>query len=285
MRKSSRRKYNWPVQQMTAPFRCLRIVVATAWAAGLSMAQSETVIDVTGYRPLATAVEQAEAALGIPINYEDVRYEHQADLEDLSTAAQRAEVPGYRLLGPRKGRVSGVLRAGRSGPRGGKMLDVAGLLSSYRANKSPCDFAVEEANGMLYVVPTQYLARDGQARPMAPVMNTPVSVAFAERTVWETVKAITDSVAAATGARVRVGTMPFFPDRKIGYGVSGASARDALAELFGKISTTPVSYQLFFDPAAGYMLNAHAVPAAASEPAAMPRTEPSGSSDRFFIKK
>lgn len=275
------------MQQTSATRRSLWIAVALGWPTGaLLMAQTEAVVDVTDCRPLAVAVEQAETVLGIPINYEDVRYENSADLEDVSTAAQRAEVPGYRLLVPRTGRVSGLLRAGRFGPHGGKVLDVANLLSSYRENGLPGDFTIEEANGMLYVVPTRYLAADGRKRDMLSLMRTPVSVPFADRTVWDTVAVIMDSVSVTTRARVRIGMMPFFPKLKISYGVSGASARDALAELFGKAASGPVSYQLLFDPRAGYMLNVHPVPSAGPDSAAtLPGTEKSSSSGHFFDKK
>jgi hypothetical protein len=264
----------------------LRIAAAlVCLSSGVLTAQTATAIDTIDHRPLASALAKAEAVLGIAINYEDVPYENLSDLEDVSTVQQRSAYPGYRLLVPRKGQVNATIQSYAAMLDGERILNVDALLSSYRASRLPGDFAVEQANGMLYVVPTQVLGANGSTRSVQSLMKTLVTVPDAERTVAETVTAILQSVSSATRARIAVGCLPFLPKDIVRYGVSRKSARDALAELFSKLTARSVFYQLLFDPATAYMLNVWVTPSAGSPAPEAPQAEPpSSGGSRFFSR-
>src|SRR6476660_9070706 len=110
-------------------------------------AQTTKVIDVTDARPLWAALDALEITVGGAINYEDPPYENEADLQDFSTPQQRAAAPAWwRLVGPRLGNVRAEVQV----PAAGKAADhdvifnVNLLLASYRQNKLPGDFKVEQ---------------------------------------------------------------------------------------------------------------------------------------------
>lgn len=221
-----------------------------AMMASVLTAQTTKVIDVTYPRPLSSALDALELVVGTPINYEDPPYENVADLQDVSTQQQRTARPGYRLLVPRTGHVNAQIQPPTTGnaPTNEVMFDVNLLLSSYRQNSLPGDFAVEQANGMLYVSPTKVLGANGTMRDVTSPMMSPVTIPSARRTVAETAQAIFDAVYKATGLRIEIGTFPFWPTDVVTFGVSGELARDALANLFAQTGKGPLSYRLTFDP-------------------------------------
>lgn len=236
-------------------------------------AQVPTEVSSSGHRPLAGALDALEVATGTAINYEDVPYENQADLEDVSTPQQRASRAGYRLLVPRKGTVSAPLQAGRLSSEADRVFQVNMLLSNYRDNKMPGDFRVEQANGMLYVIPTRVLGANGSLRELRSPMTTLITIPYGERSAIETVAAILAAVSKATRVRMDVGSLPFSPAQTVGFGAVDEPARDALARLFAKLTKSPVSYRLLFDPVMAYMFNVRTIPdadAAASETAPAP---------------
>jgi hypothetical protein len=123
-------------------------------------AQTTRVIDVNQPRPLWAALDALEIAVGGAINYEDPPYENEADVHDFSTPEQRATEPvGWALIGPREGHVTAEVQLPSTGKAADYevVFDVNLLLASYRQNKLPGDFKVEQANGMLYVAPTKVL--------------------------------------------------------------------------------------------------------------------------------
>ncbi len=225
-------------------FLALLAMTATALAA------QTTKIDVNEPRPLSKALDALEVLTGMPINYEDPPYENEADLQDVSTPKQRAERPGYRLLVPRSGRVTAELQL----PATGKLADsdvifqVNLLLAGYRQNRLPGDFRIEQANGMLYIIPTKVLAASGTMREVTSPLTALVSVPYAQRTVSETAQAIFDGVYKATGLCIVIGTFPFWPTHTVRFGASGEPARDALAKLLAQTGTGSFSFRLTFDP-------------------------------------
>jgi hypothetical protein len=118
----------------------------------VSQAHTTKVIEVNEPRPLWAALDALEIAVGGAINYEDPPYENEADVHDLSTPDQRAKEPaGWALIGPREGHVTAEVQVPATGKAADNevVFDVNLLLASYRQNKLPGDFKVEQANGML----------------------------------------------------------------------------------------------------------------------------------------
>jgi hypothetical protein len=214
-------------------------------------AQTTKVIDVNEPRPLWQALDALEIVVGGTVNYEDPPYENVADLQDVSTPQQRAAEPaGYQLLVPRGGRVTAEVQApaARKAADNDIIFDLNLLLASYRQNKLPGDFKVEQANGMLYVTPTKVLGANGVMRDVTSPMTALVTVPYAQRNVADTTEAILDAVYKATGLRITIGSLPFWPTQMVSFGASGESARDALARLFAQTAGGPLTYRLVFDP-------------------------------------
>jgi len=226
--------------------------------------RSQVIVSNLDHRPLVGALDTLEKTVGVPVNYEDVPYENAVDLVDVSTPQQRAANPGYHLLVPREGQVSATVSLAAD-----CATNVNSLLASYRQNLLPGDFAVEQANGMVYVVANRVLGSNGLIRSVASPMKTLVTVPFAERTVEATV-AIVLSAVSATGAKIEFGAFPFRPTDRISFGATQSPARDVLASVFAKATSTPLSYRLLFDPLSGYMLNVQMAHAGSTAVAASP---------------
>jgi len=208
---------------------------------------------------LAAALDALEKVTGIAINYEDIPYENESDLEDVSTSQQRAATPSYRVMVPRRGSVSVPLRAMESG--GDRLAVLNELVSSYRRNKLPGDFKVEQANGMFYVIATRTTSENGAVRDVVSPLSAPISVPYAERRIIDTVALILAVASKPGGPRIDVGSLPFFPPTLVSFGADREPARDALARLFAKATARPVSYRLLFDPLLkNYMMNVQALP-------------------------
>ncbi len=225
------------------------LAILTMTAATVLSAQNAAV-DVTDSRPLSAAIDALEVVVGTSINYEDPPYENEADLQDVSTQAQRTAQPGYRLLVPRIGRVTAGVQKLAAGnvQESDAIFDINLLLANYRQNVLPGDFKVEQANGMIYVTPTRVLGANGSVRSVTSPMMSLVTVPYAQRSVADTLQAIFDAVYKATGMRIVIGNLPFWPTDVVIFGASGESARDALARLFVQTRRGSLSYRLTFDP-------------------------------------
>ena len=210
-------------------------LVLTLVLAAPLLAQASKGIAVTAPRPLWDAINALEAAAGGTVNYEDVPYENPADVQDYSTPAQRAAQPqGWQLLGPVTGTVTAEIPVPANGAvtANDLLYDVNLLLASYRQNHLPGDFQVEQANGMLYVMATKVLGANGVVRTVTSPMLTVITIPTADRSVVGTVQAIFDAVGKATGLRIGVATLPFWPSQRVAFGATAEVARDALARLF-----------------------------------------------------
>jgi hypothetical protein len=250
-------------------------------------AQSDAVIENTDRRPLVGALDKLEAIFGTPINYEDVPYEAASDLEDVSTPQHRASSPGYALLVPRKGHVK-IPREQTSGAD--RMLPLMSLLANYRSERLPGDFVIEEANGIVYVVPKKVLGRNGQERNLSSVMTTPITIPYGQMRVVEAVAAILNATSKATQSEIQVGSLPFSLRDTIEFGANSEPARNALARLFAKAgSEGRLSYRLLYDPILKlYMLNvrrvSHCDMVEPSSKDAAPAMAPPVNDGQFFDK-
>jgi hypothetical protein len=218
-------------------------------------AQSSVSIDETDHRPIAAALDRLQSETGVVINYEDVPYENAADLEDVSTEQQRAARPGYRLLVPRKGNIKAVGQVNNATSLADTMSVLHSLFANYKLNRMPGEFALEQFNGTLYVVPTRFVNATGSPQDVTSPMKSNIDVPYAERSVMDTVDLIAKATSQASGKRIDVGTVPFLPSTRVAFGVKGEPSRSALAKLFAQLHSS-VSYRLLYDPQdQAYMLN------------------------------
>jgi hypothetical protein len=254
--------------------RCLAIV---AFAATTSAAQTTNIINVTDSRPLNGAIDALESVIAQPINYEDPPYENVADVQAVSTPQLQAGRPGFQILVPRIGNVAASVQipAPNANSESDAIFDLNLLLVSYQQNSLPGAFKVEEANGMIYVTPTEVMGANGVTRQVSSPMTVPVTVPYAKRTVAATVRAILTAVSGATGFSFGIGSLPFWPTDVVSFSASAEPARDSLARLFAQTATGPMSYRLLFTPRPNktrpfdYVINFH-------RPGSTPPNAPAG---------
>jgi hypothetical protein len=213
--------------------------------------QSLKMIDVSDPRPMASAIDSLEISIpGIPINYEDPPYENVADVQDVATAAQRLARPNFHLIVPRDGHVLAQVMVPNGAPSlaADTIFNLTQVLLHYRQGALPGDFKIEPANGMIYVTPVQILGANGVTRNVSSPMLITVWIPTAMRSVAEQATAILDAISRASGSKIVLGALPFWPTEQVTFGASGESARDALARLFMLVDGGPFSYRLLFDP-------------------------------------
>src|ERR1700682_1442721 len=192
----------------------LSLLVLSGFACGQAKLST---IEVSTGRPLASAVLEIEKIAGIAINYEDVRYEHSADLQDVTDAVmrpeQRALAPaGARVIVPRGGRLSVPVAVDATT---GKLLDVPAITTALNAvlaaNNSggfAGKFTLENYGGVFFVHPAQVRDAGGATVAATPVLTTPVSFPQQQRNGAQTIDLILSQVSKVTGFRIELGMIP-----------------------------------------------------------------------------
>ena len=117
---------------------------------GLALrAQSPLHIRVNHPRPLEAALDELEATLGIPINYEDPQFQCANDFQNvtdqLQNAAQRAANPNARIIVPKGGSLELDSILASSSPTVADALSLANQLRvKHEANGYPGRFNVTQ---------------------------------------------------------------------------------------------------------------------------------------------
>ena len=265
-----------------------KIGLTTALVFALSVSAQQPQLIVSAHRPVAAMLDRMEPLFGMPVNYEDAPYVHQGDLEDVATPEHRARYgQTFKLWVPKKGTLS--LAVGTMSPsrtEGEKVQMVETILSVNRSSGGPGDFALEQANGFLYVVPASVSGPDGRKQIVSSVLKAEVSFPTSERSVIDTVQLILESAGKSSRQRIVPGQVRFPPSMKVNFGVQGEPARDALARLFKMVTPTPLSYRLLYDPALKlFMFNLQSVSGDTPSVLAQPITaQPPTGENPFFQK-
>jgi hypothetical protein len=154
-------------------------------------------VTVNSGRPVADAILELERLSGKAINFEDVRYEHPADLADVTdrvmTPAQRALAgPFARVIVPRGGSLTVTIPVDAATQ---KLTDalllqnaVNLLLAQQRSAALPGAYALRNSADRLFVEPAQVRASSGNAVPSPSVLLSPITLPLAERTALETLQ-------------------------------------------------------------------------------------------------
>ena len=222
-------------------------------------ARAASTFSVSDFRPLNAVSDVLERAIGVPVNYEDPPYFNQADLEDVQLLKYGFVTPGYQLLVPRRGTVTGALLAGPTSSDAEKLANIEALLSDYRSKKLPGDFNVEEANGMFYVVPVKALTKSGAMLNVASLMSLPVSFPASEMPVNDAIQLVLDSVGQTARVKIGLAALLFWPTQKVTMQANGEAARDVLQKIIKAGTAGNVTYRLLNDPqpGSGYLMSLH----------------------------
>lgn len=292
-------------KQLPLEFGILTLFFA---ATMLVFGQSKTItLAVQGGGPLGRAILEIEKLSGIPVNFEDVRYEFSGDLEDVTAAVSNPrykEVTGQeprQVLMPRGELLSAnilVDEATETLPDAASVTHALNaLLEAYRSTSLPGDFRLETSNGVFFIEPTKARDATGATVSANPILGSPITLPQETRNARETLELILDRVSNRIGSRVDVGTMPVvtMAHFQVNIGAQGEPAKYViarfLASLAGYGSADPasahrMSYRLFFVPQLNHYVfhiysvpNPHAIPQPPIDMTTQPYVPPPRTSD------
>jgi len=222
---------------------------------------------VEGARPLAEAIEILVKKYGWQITYEDARYVHESDLVDKTDPNYLKNNPGTtrRALRPRPGRIDFTYPVTTKNPAGipdnpGKVIQR--LLDAHAAAGNPGIFGLKRDFGIFHVLPIQTKNSAGQMVKVSSILDTRISFPEEERTGYQTLRVICETISKSTGTEVTVGTIPlnFFIRYRSTEGATNEPARNVLVRFLS--GTGARFYWLLFYGAGwqGYALNIQAAP-------------------------
>ena len=214
----------------------------------------------------------------IPITYEDPPYVHSSDVVDITDPA-RATPGGPKELVPRSSSFSftydapGTNAAPSSAhpplfstPRDGAQFAEAEAaikraLKAYAATKGAQTFTVVQDAGRFNVMPTQIAGKGGALEPVKPILGMPVSIFPKERSGFDLLTEICQSLSSTTGTPVILGAFPgaLYSVAAGPFTATTEPARSVIGRFLSQMPV-PLSWQLFYDPGLKwYVLNIHPV--------------------------
>ena len=214
------------------------------------------------HRPLSDALDRIQQILLKPINFEEAPYRSSQDVGSSSvrtTSGRKAfqfPIGGFfELTLPQ--RDSDASSATQS------------VLSAYHGTRlSSASYRAAQKSYGVAVFPTQALAPEGSMAAVTPVMEQDVSFSTAIRSVAETIALFQETLSQTAGVRILPANMPIPPAHAtVEFGANNEPAGSVLLGLFAKLSSTPMSYRLLFDPnSQAYYLSICSFPYAFAKP-------------------
>jgi hypothetical protein len=250
-------------RRLSAPLGAVALALAFAVAAA-SRAGAATVT-VDDPRPVAEAVEGVAEFSGLAITYEDPPYLYRAGLVDVTQAVSRTADPGPRTLVPKGGLLAFAMPASAS--PAATFAAVRDLVATYNRTRAAATFAAVRDAAFIHVVPREAADPAGRLAPVAPVLDTRITLAAKPRTALSFLDEFCQALSAAGGQPVRIGMVPSnaLENQRVEWGASGEPAREVLQKLI-LANPTPLAWRLLYDPGLkSYYLNLPVVrPAAGS---------------------
>lgn len=253
----------------------ISVLLATA---AFGQVAGQSLFSTNKSRPVMELVRQLEGRFGWRITYEEAPYESAADLVNVVSAAYLTAHPSASFLIPRPQQLSvtvpntaPVFSAPGTGSAASGLIEtaIAGVIAQVNSNGGGA-FAVSFSGDFAHVVPTQYRKKDGSTSAFQAILDTPVTLPKAQRTIRETVNLICAQVAAIRGIPINEGTIPtnLYHEVQSTY-ADNESARLVLARVFETASAQHqamgvppirITWDLLYDANdKAYYLNAHAI--------------------------
>ncbi|HXA50388.1 MAG TPA: hypothetical protein VNV86_08800 [Candidatus Acidoferrum sp.] len=256
-------------------------LVLSASFIGPLVAQTKTeALTVQDPRPLSALAAEIEKRTGVPINYEDVRYENAADVRDVTDSIMSPEqkaqaLPGVRVIVPNGGGLTTSISVNSTGSFpdvASASAALAGALNAYHTSPAfRARFTVSTGDGVLYIQPTQMRDATGQIKAVTPVLAAPITLERQTRSGLETLDILAKQLSKTSGYRVEVGTVPLraMIASQVTIGSDNESAATVVTRLLVAVAAASgggaggpaLSYAMLFDPRqAFYVINVHPVP-------------------------
>jgi hypothetical protein len=218
-------------------------------------------------RPLAEAIEMLETKYSFVITYEDPRYMHASEIEDVTEKVRRdldKFEPGKppRVFVPKGGTLSFDYDEALTAKPDDRLILVQHLIDANLAQGNAGRFRMEQQGPFIHVIPTAIKNERGHVVPQASVLDAVINLPKAQRSGLGTLEAVCEAVSQVTGTHVVLGTAPLnlFLRYRDEEGMTRVPAREALANFLAKVGRAPLSWQLLYDPTLKmYALNVHQV--------------------------
>jgi hypothetical protein len=237
---------------------------------GGSQGDEQTIkLSVDDGRPVAAAVLQLEENCGCVITYEDPRYVHSSEMNDVTESVRKdldkfrpGEAP--RVIVPRGGPLAVDYEAlpGTKVPINTRAT-IEKVLNSHANAGGPGRFRLEQEGETFHVIPTDFKNSLGELTPQESPLDTVISFPAQERSAAQTLQVICNAISEQSQTSVSVATFPlnpFFRYRDV-RGLQSGKARDALISLLQSVDPSGhLSWRLLGGAGTNtYYLNIHRV--------------------------
>ena len=201
-------------------------------------------------RPLAQAVEAISQEYGWIIDFEDPPYHSQFDLVDDTDPTWRANHPNAKGVV----RVSGGLfQSSFSEPSSENTEEqvLQKLVADYNSSGNPGKFIVRKgAEGRYTVIGASRKDENGRDEAVNALLDTAISIPVQQRDAAATLQLIVVTLSAASGIKVKLGTIGLSSDplQEANLTVGGANvpARTLLLQALDEVSSTSPHFRGIF---------------------------------------
>ena len=204
-------------------------------------------------RPLSQAIEAISQEYGWTVDFEDPLYQSRFDLVDATDPKWRATHPNEKGAT----RVSGGLFQSSfpepssiaSGDAEEQVLQK--LVADYNSSGNPGKFVVrKEAEGRYAVIGASRKDENGRDEAVNALLDTPISIPVQQRDAAATLQLIVDTLSAASGVKVELGTIGLSSDplqeANLSLGGEKVTARTLVLQALEGISTTSPHFRGIF---------------------------------------
>lgn len=229
-----------------------------------SLASGQT-LSVNDPRPMMAVVDKLQGIMNVPINYEDPRFEHPGDLQDVTDTVvkNRAQFAG-RVLIPRGGSLTVTAPNSPLAMTPGNLFSIFSLIkAAHEGSRFPGRFTIVSRNGSWYVEPTALTNLAGTTMTVGSVMATSIRFPFRQQSGAEALQFILGQVSQAVGVKIGIGAVPFAAlSMPITLAADDEPASTVIGRLFSQLSAPGTrnsdaprwSYRLLFDPGLRYYM-------------------------------
>jgi len=258
----------FPTDRGARMLECTQILTAFVLLCGLISAQSTTrpkffdrariqhgdsgvTVTANDSIPLFQALYALRLEYGWQINWEEAPCFSHFDLVDDTGPKWRAAHPDAKgVTRPAGGLFTATFPEPNSSDPDAERLVLARLIEEYNATANPGRYVLRvDPDGQLTVVGTEVKDETGALRETPPLLDTPLTIAKATRSVNETIESILTALQSVTGKKVLLGAISrsLFMTTQAATGGERTPARELLKQALAS-TKRPIQYDLGFNP-------------------------------------
>lgn len=199
--------------------------------------------------PLLQTVQALRLEYGWQINWESAPGYSRFDVVDDTVPKWRAAHPAEKgVTRPAGGVFEAAFPEPDSDPDG-ERIALAKLIEQYNATANPGRYVLRiDSDGQLTVVGTQVRNEEGAFQEVTPLLDTPIALATARRSVDETINSILGAIESVTGKKIIVADLSpsLFINTEVTVGGETAPARKLLKRALAA-TKRPIQYDLCYN--------------------------------------